>query len=88
MARTCRECGTETQEVFDIPWLAKFYRCEQGHCEARDQEGGRFPFLHNEYLRQMNTAREFVGGRRKGRRRSCISAALRPRNASGLQRHD
>ncbi len=86
MARTCKECGAQTQEVFDIPWLAKFYRCEQGHCEAREPEHGRFRLLHNEYLSQMSVARDFVA-RRKARRRGSVVAALRPRNASGLRRH-
>ena len=37
----CRTCGKPIEEVFNIPWLGKFYRCEDGHPEVRDTEGTR-----------------------------------------------
>lgn len=41
MAHHCKMCGKPTEEVFNIPWLGKFYRCEDGHSEVRDTQGTR-----------------------------------------------
>ena len=58
MARNCQSCGEQTEEVFHIPWLAKFYRCENGHCEAREPDGGREPDA--EYVEQMKDCRNYT----------------------------
>jgi hypothetical protein len=41
MPRSCATCGKPIEQAFDIPWLGKFYRCEDGHAEVREPEGGR-----------------------------------------------
>jgi hypothetical protein len=41
MTRLCNTCHRPVEEAFDIPWLGKFYRCDDGHVEVREPEGGR-----------------------------------------------
>jgi hypothetical protein len=74
MSRSCQTCGGETEEVFHIPWLAKFYRCDNGHCEAREPEGGRAPSVV-EYVEQMKDCRLYAERFKESRnRRGSIKA--------------
>jgi hypothetical protein len=56
MSRFCRQCSAPTEEAFDIPWLGKFFRCENGHSEVREPEGHRaVDDETNHCLHQLNS---------------------------------
>jgi hypothetical protein len=82
MSRNCQTCGEPTEEVFHIPWLAKFYRCESGHCEARGPEGTRQP-AHETYFERLKDCRlyaeEFV--KNKARRQRGVGEGAAPSGA-------
>jgi hypothetical protein len=79
MPHHCTMCGKPTEEVFNIPWLGKFYRCEDGHPEVRDTEGTRTtPDM--ESMERMRDCRWFAEKFAR-KKRSRVGEGAAPSNA-------
>ena len=82
MTRHCQTCGQPTEEAFHIPWLGKFYRCENGHSEVRGPEGTR-EAPDQLAVERLRDCREFAVkfARKKARSRCVVGDGAAPSRA-------